>query len=72
MKEDSLKGWRRKTYGGSKQAEGSERRGCTERIGLLVGSKAIVCHNNGGDTTLYISVRDFSKQLFPANSCSHL
>lgn len=28
-REDSLKGWRRKTQGGSEQAEGSERRGCT-------------------------------------------
>lgn len=56
MREDSLKGWRRKTRGGSKQAEGSERRGCTESVGLLVGSKAILCHNNGGDTPLYISL----------------
>lgn len=33
---------------------------------LLVGSKAILCHNNGGDTPLYIRVSDFSKQLLPS------
>lgn len=33
---------------------------------LLVGSKAILCHNNGGDRPLYIRVSDFSKQLLPS------